>query len=163
MGFQCDSIHRCGDPREAVKKAEAIFVGGGNTFLLLKTLYETNIVETIRQRVLEDGIPYIGSSAGTNVATVNICTTNDMPIVYPPTFDALNLVSFNINPHYYVETDEIKGNSTHRGETRDERIFQYLELANVPPVLGMKEGCTLSVEGDIYLIKGVNNAVFFQP
>lgn len=167
LGFAVDSIHEAPDPVAAVKHAQGIFIGGGNTFKLLRTLYETNIAEAIRIRCLQDGMPYMGASAGSNVATPNICTTNDMPILYPPTFVALNLVPFNINPHYV----EANPDSTHMGETRDQRIQQYLEVGNHLPVLGMKEGAILKVEGnnatllgnDAKLFKEGSEPVYYKP
>lgn len=159
MGVNLSGIHTSKDPVAAVGACQAIFIGGGNTFRLLKALYDFNLIDAIKNRVLLDGIPYIDSSAGTNVATVNICTTNDMPIVFPPSFDALGLVPFNINPHYI----EPEVNSKHMGETRDQRIKQYHEIPGTSPVVGLKEGSLLFVENDSVILEGLTSAKLFMP
>lgn len=156
-GFAVEGIHTFPDPVNAVLNAEAIFIGGGNTFQLLKSLYEHKLVDPIRQVVLQKGVPYMGSSAGTNVATKSIKTTNDMPITYPPSFDALNLVPFNINPHYL----DPRPNDTHHGETRERRINEFHRV-NSDPVLGLREGTYLHVEGDSAIMKGLYNSRLFQ-
>ncbi len=156
MGYGLDSLHEAADPRRAIEAAEAVFCGGGNTFRLLKALCEMDALAVIRRRVAE-GMVYSGASAGSNLACPTIRTTNDMPIVEPPSFDALGLVSFQINPHY---VDPVAG-STHMGETRETRIREFHE-ENETPVAGLREGAILRVEGDSVLLKGVAGARIFR-
>jgi dipeptidase E len=135
---------------------DALFVGGGNTFRLLKTMYDLSLLDPIRLRVRSGALAYIGSSAGTNIAAPAIKTTNDMPIVEPPSFDALGLVSFQINPHY-LDPDPA---STHKGETREERILQFLE-ENATPVIGLREPSMLRIVDDDVTLVGTTTARIF--
>ena len=156
MGYDLTSIHTATSPAQAVNDTDAIFIGGGNTFRLLKTLYDFDLLGPIREQVA-GGTPYIGSSAGSNVAAPTIKTTNDMPIVQPPSFDALGLVSFQINPHY-LDPDP---NSKHMGETREERIRQFLE-ENDTPVVGLREGAMLRIENGETILRGSTGARIFR-
>lgn len=133
-GFNVEGLHTKPDREQALREAQAIFVGGGNTFVLLRSLYEMKLLDPIRELVLQRGLPYVGSSAGTNVATRSIHTTNDMPVAYPPSFEALALVPFNINPHYL----DPEAGSRHKGETRDERLEEFVAYHGLP-VLGLRE------------------------
>ena len=156
MGYQIESLHEASDKRQAIGAAEAIFIGGGNTFRLLKSLYDFDLLSAIRGRV-EEGIPYMGSSAGSNVAAPTIRTTNDMPIVEPPSFNALGLVPFQINPHYL----DPEPDSKHMGETREERILQFLE-ENDTPVVGLREGAMLQIENGSCELTGSAGARLFR-
>jgi dipeptidase E len=156
MGYELTSVHTASDPVQAVNDTDAVFIGGGNTFRLLKALYDFALLQPIRERV-EAGMRYIGSSAGSNVAAPTIKTTNDMPIVQPASFDALALVSFQINPHY-LDPDP---DSKHMGETREERIVQFLE-ENDTPVVGLREGAMLRIENDETILRGSTGARIFR-
>jgi dipeptidase E len=156
MGYELTSAHSAADPRKAVAEADAIFIGGGNTFRLLKALQDLELIEPIRQRI-RSGAPYIGSSAGSNVAGPTIKTTKDMPIVQPRSFDALGLVPFQISPHF----QDPDPNSKHMGETQEERILQFLE-ENETPVLGMREGAWVRVENRSVTLRGSTGARIFR-
>jgi dipeptidase E len=154
MGFEVASVHASPNAQELIKGAEAIFIGGGNTFRLLKALYDYDLLDAIRGRVGQ-GIPFIGSSAGSIVACPTLKTTKDMPVVEPPFFDALHLVNFQISPHY-LDPDP---KSTHMGETQEERIAQYLE-ENELPVVGLREGTLLRIQNGTVVLRGSTGARF---
>ena len=143
LGIEVESVHLSENPVRSVEQAEAIFVGGGNTFRLLLSLYSRFLLDPIRSAVQGRGVPYMGSSAGSNIACPTIRTSNDMPIVEPPSFDALNLIPFQINAHF-LDADP---NSTHKGETREQRLAEFLE-ENPMPVAGLREGSWLKVVDD---------------
>lgn len=149
-------LHEFENPAEAIMNAEGIFTGGGNTFLLVTQLYKLGLMSVLSD-VVKNGIPYLGTSAGSNITGLTMQTTNDMPIIYPPSFQTLGLISFNLNPHY-LDPDP---NSTHMGETRETRIKEFHKF-NTIPVLGLREGSWLDVKGDKVLLKGAFSARLFR-
>jgi dipeptidase E len=156
MGLELRSIHDVSNMQRAIEEADAIFVGGGNTFRLLKDLYDRDLIAPVRETVAA-GTPYIGSSAGSIVACPTLKTTKDMPVVQPPSFAALGLVPFQISPHY-LDPDP---SSTHMGETQEERITQFLE-ENTETVVGLREGSLLRVQDAVATLKGQNTARIFR-
>ena len=157
LGKKVVGLHTFDDPVEGLKKAEAVFTGGGNTFLLVHELYRTGVMSLLRSRIYE-GMPYLGTSAGSNITGLSMQTTNDMPIIYPPSFKTLGAIPFNLNPHYL---DPVAG-STHMGETRETRIREFHTLNSIP-VLGLREGSWLEVHGERIELKGELTArVFLQ-
>ncbi|MDT7832049.1 dipeptidase PepE [Flavobacteriaceae bacterium S356] len=157
IGIQVSGIHEYNDAQEAIANAEGIFTGGGNTFELVNQLYKNNILESLSKAVLT-GTLYLGTSAGSNICGVTMMNTNDMPIVYPPSFTTLGFIPFNINAHY-LDPDPT---SKHMGETRETRIKEY-HVFNNTPVLGLREGSWLEVMGDTITLKGNLSARLFQP
>ncbi|MBC7749080.1 MAG: dipeptidase PepE [Methylotenera sp.] len=149
-------IHEFEDAALAVKSAEGIFTGGGNTFVLVSQLHKNNVMAILSQ-VIKNGTPYLGTSAGSNICGLTMQTTNDMPIVYPPSFQTLGVVPFNLNPHY-LDPDT---NSKHMGETRETRIKEF-HAFNSLPVLGLREGSWLDVKGDSITLKGNLTARLFR-
>lgn len=148
-------LHEFSNPKDAIKNAKGIFTGGGNTFVLLSQLYKNDLIPTLKD-VVKNGTPYLGTSAGTNICGLTIHTTNDMPIVYPPSFKALGLVPFNINPHYL----DPNPSSTHMGETRETRIQEFHKF-NTQPVIGLREGSFIEItENDITLKGGLPARIF---
>ena len=148
LGYEICSIHREEDPLEAIGQAEAIAVGGGNTFHLVHMMHELGLMAPIHERV-QEGIPFMGWSAGANVACPTLKTTNDMPIIQPQRFDCLHLVPFQINPHYLDAHPE-----GHGGETRQQRIEEFLLVNRDVFVAGLREGTLLQVDGDQIQLKG---------
>lgn len=156
LGVEVVSIHRFADARQALDKAEALIVGGGNTFALLQRLYDNKLVDAVRDRV-ENGLPYMGWSAGSNVVCPTIRTTNDMPVVEPPSLSAFNIIPFQINPHF------ISGKPVgHNGESREDRLAEYLVMNPKESVLALREGSALHVEGDKATLLGDMDALIFR-
>lgn len=156
INIKVQGIHEFENPTKALQEAEAIFTGGGNTFELLNQLYKKEIFTELKT-VLENGTPYLGTSAGSNICGVSIRNTNDMPVVYPPSFKALEIISFNINAHYL---DPAVG-SKHMGETRETRIQEF-HIFNDTPVLGLREGSWLEVNNERITLKGALQARLFK-
>lgn len=149
-------LHEYDNAVKAISEAPGIFTGGGNTFLLVSQLYHFNVMDTLRE-VVQNGTPYLGSSAGSNITGLTMQTTNDMPIVYPPSFETLGILPFNLNPHY-LDADL---QSKHMGETREMRIQEFHKI-NTAPVLGLREGSWLKVKGDNIILKGDLTARLFR-
>ena len=156
IGKTVKGIHEFNDPIKAVEDAKGIFIGGGNTFVLVNQLYRHNLITTLQDAV-KKGTPYLGTSAGSNICGLTLCTTNDMPIVYPPSFKTLAFVPFNINPHY-LDPDPT---SKHMGETRETRIQEFHNF-NTQPVVGLREGSYLHVFNNDILLKGELTARVFE-
>lgn len=156
IDIKVTGIHEFEDPQDAVKNAEGIFTGGGNTFLLVTQLYKNNIMQLVSETV-KNGTPYLGSSAGSNICGLSMQTTNDMPIVYPPSFQTLGLIPFNLNPHY-LDADL---QSKHMGETRETRIKEFHAFNSIP-VLGLREGSWLEVKDEKITLKGDLSARLFR-
>lgn len=149
-------IHEFSDPVEALHNAKGIFTGGGNTFVLVSKLYKYDLLKPIKE-VVTNGTPYLGTSAGSNICGLTMKTTNDMPIMYPPSFKTLGFVPFNINPHY-LDPDPT---SKHMGETRETRIKEFHKF-NTEPVVGIREGSWLEIKGDNIILKGTLPARIFE-
>ncbi len=149
-------IHTFPDPKKAVEQSKGVFTGGGNTFVLVKELYKNDLLPILRTQIFE-GLPYLGTSAGSNICGITIQNTNDMPIVYPPSFKTLGVIPFNINPHY-LDPDM---SSKHMGETRETRIAEF-HTQNTVPVVGLREGSWLEVKGKTITLRGSLSARIFE-
>ena len=156
ININVKGLHEYEDYTSALKNAQGIFTGGGNTFLLVSQLYKQQVLTPLKE-VVAHGIPYLGTSAGSNICGLTMNTTNDMPIVYPPSFSTLGYVPFNINPHY-LDPDPT---STHKGETRETRIKEFHQF-NTVPVVGLREGSWLYVNGNTITLEGTLDARIFE-
>ncbi|KAF2510050.1 dipeptidase PepE [Flavobacterium zhairuonense] len=156
INISVKGIHEFEDAKDAIKNASGIFTGGGNTFLLVTQLYKNDIMQLLAETV-KNGTPYLGTSAGSNICGLSMQTTNDMPIIYPPSFQTLGLIPFNLNPHY-LDPDL---QSKHMGETRETRIKEFHAFNSIP-VLGLREGSWLEVKGEKITLKGDLQARLFK-
>ncbi|MBV7269817.1 dipeptidase PepE [Winogradskyella luteola] len=156
IGKTVKGLHEFENPKEAIENAQGIFTGGGNTFVLVNQLYKNDVLVSIKEAIA-NGTPYLGTSAGSNICGLTINTTNDMPIVYPPSFKTLGLVPFNINPHYL----DPNPNSTHMGETRETRIKEF-HAFNTQPVVGLREGSWIEVKENNLTLRGKLDARIFE-
>jgi dipeptidase E len=156
MNIKVNGLHEFSNPAEGIKKADGIFTGGGNTFLLVTKLHQNNQMQTLK-KAIESGKPYLGTSAGSNICGLTMQTTNDMPIIYPPSFETLGVIPFNLNPHF-LDADL---QSKHMGETRETRIKEFHQF-NAPPVIGLREGSWLDVKGEQIVLKGALSARLFR-
>lgn len=156
INIEVRGLHEFADAKTAIQEAGGIFTGGGNTFLLVAQLYKYDVMNVLAE-TLKKGTPYLGTSAGSNITGLSMQTTNDMPIVYPASFQTLGMLPFNLNPHY-LDPDV---HSKHMGETRETRIKEY-HAFNTVPVLGLREGSWLNVKGDMIILKGTLKARLFR-
>lgn len=156
FNIEVKGLHTFSDPEAAIKEARGFFTGGGNTFLLVKQLHDLGLMLPIKEAV-EKGVPYMGASAGSNIGGINMKTTNDMPIVYPPDFTTMGLVPFNLNPHYLDPNPDLK----HNGETRETRIKEFHTQNNIP-VVGLREGNWIRVKGNVATTEGSCETRIFE-
>lgn len=154
LNIKVTGLHTFDNPKEGLNNAKAYFTGGGNTFLLVKQLHDLGLMQVLKEEILK-GKPYLGTSAGSNIGGVNMCTTNDMPIVYPPSFETMALMPYNLNPHYLDPLPELK----HNGETRETRINEF-HTQNDIPVIGLREGSWLRIKDSIELCGKLTARIF---
>ena len=156
LGVKVKGIHQCPDPKKGLNAAQAVFVGGGNTFVLVDTLQKLGLMSVLKKKIAA-GMPYLGTSAGSNICGVSMQTTNDMPIVQPESFSTLGIIPFNLNAHFIVADK----NSTHKGETRETRIKEF-HVFNTVSVIGLQEGSWLQISGNQVKLEGALNAFLFE-